>query len=172
MERIVDQCLDFLRSEEETSSPPVPLPIADVISDAVARHRDLGRPVDMVASDDAAACSVAIGRMPLQRLLDNLIENALHYGAPPVEIALSLVPPGMLRMEVRDHGPGIASAERRRVFEPFTQIDSARGTRGSCGLGLAIVRRIVDSAGGTVSLGEASGGGLLVTLDFPVAASV
>ena len=88
MERIVTQCLAFLRSEEVGIEPVPPLLIADAVSDEVARQRELERPIEMTVSDAAAACQVAIARGNLQRLLDNLIDNALQYGAPPVEVAL------------------------------------------------------------------------------------
>ena len=68
---------------------------------------------------------------------------------------------------MRDHGPGIADEQRSRALEAFAQIDPARATGGSCGLGLAIVRRIVSSCGGEVALADAQGGGLAVAMSFP-----
>src|SRR6185437_12584563 len=60
---------------------------------------------------------------------------------------------------VTDDGPGIAPADRERVFERFTRLDAARSrTDGGSGLGLAIVRRLVQSSGGSVRLEDASGG--------------
>jgi two-component system osmolarity sensor histidine kinase EnvZ len=168
MERIVGQCLAFLRSEEGRAEPVPPLAIADAVSDEVARQRELGRPVEIAVSAAAAACQVAIVHGDLQRLLDNLIDNALRYGAPPVEVALS-VAAATLTLRVRDHGPGIAATQRERALEAFAQVDPARATRGSCGLGLAIVRRIVSACGGEVTLADAPGGGLDVVLNFPVA---
>ena len=171
MERIVEQCLAFLRSEATPQQPPPPLPIADAVSDEIARQRELGRPVEMAVDAPAAASQVAITRGDLQRLLDNLIDNALQYGAPPVEVALVVERPGTVTLRVRDHGPGIPAAERERAFEAFTQIEPARATRGSCGLGLAIVRRIVDVSGGELTLGDAAGGGLEVAIRLPLARS-
>ena len=167
MERIVTQCLAFLRSEEVGIEPVPPLLIADAVSDEVARQRELERPIEMTVSDAAAACQVAIARGNLQRLLDNLIDNALQYGAPPVEVALYVDHPGTLTLRVRDHGVGIVPGERAHALDAFVQIDPARATRGSCGLGLAIVRRIVVASGGDVSLAEAPGGGLDVVLTLP-----
>ncbi len=170
MERIVGQCLDFLRSERGASdadAPPMPLLFADAVSNEVARHRELGRPVDMTVGDGAAACTVAIAPGNLQRLLDNLIANALQHGAPPVEVALCMARRGTIALHVRDHGPGIAEAQRAYALEAFAQIDPARASGGSCGLGLAIVRRIVLACGGEMALAEAPGGGLDVVLSFP-----
>jgi two-component system osmolarity sensor histidine kinase EnvZ len=171
MERIVGQCLDFLRSEASRPENVEVLPLADAVSDEVARHRELGQPVSIVVSEEAMACGVSIDRGDLRRLLDNLIANALRYGAPPIDVSLSAEGPGTAILRVRDHGPGIPEPERARVLEAFVQIDPARATHGSCGLGLAIVRRIVDSAGGALELADAPGGGLDVRMAFPVRAA-
>jgi two-component system osmolarity sensor histidine kinase EnvZ len=171
MERIVGQCLDFLRSEAPRPANAEILPLADAVSDEVARHRDLGGAVDISVSEEAAGCGVSIDRRDLKRLLDNLIGNALHYGAPPIEVSLTRERPGYVLLSVRDHGPGIPAAERARALEAFVQIDPARATHGHCGLGLAIVRRIVESAGGALELADAPGGGLDVRMSLPVPAA-
>lgn len=168
MERIVAQCLAFLHSEAGSSRPVPPLLIADAVSSEVARHRELGRPVEMTVGEQATACQLAISPGNLQRLLDNLIDNALQYGAPPVEVSLSVRRSGTLTLQVRDHGQGIAAEQRARALEAFAQIDPARATGGSCGLGLAIVRRIVAGCGGEIILAEAQGGGLDVLMNFPL----
>ena len=167
MERIVGQCLRFLRSEENSAPPESTLLIADAVSDEVARHRELGRPIEMAVSEDATTSRVAIDHGKLQRLLDNLIDNALQYGAPPIEVSLSVERAGTVTLRVRDHGPGIADEQRARALEAFAQIDPARATGGSCGLGLAIVRRIVSGCGGDVRLADAPGCGLEVVMNFP-----
>lgn len=169
MERIVGQCLSFLRSEENCTDSEPPLLLADAVSDEVARQRELGRPIEMDVSKEAAVSQVAISHGSLQRLLDNLIDNALQYGQPPIEISLSRQRPGSVTLTVRDHGPGIAPEQRARALEAFAQIEPARATGGSCGLGLAIVRRIVAGCGGEVTLNDAPGGGLAVVLHFPIA---
>lgn len=171
MERIVGQCLDFLRSEAMPPENAEILPLADAVSDEVARHRARAHPLEIAVSEPAASCGVAIDRGDLQRLLDNLIANALRYGAPPVEISLFVERPGEVVLSVRDHGPGIPAKERARVLEAFVQIAPARATHGSCGLGLAIVRRIVTGSGGTLELGDAPGGGLEARMRFPAKAA-
>ena len=168
MERIVAQCLAFLRSEADENRADPPLPVADAISDAVARQRELGRPVTMFVDAEAASAQVAIARGKLQRVFDNLIDNALQYGAPPVEVHLAIERAGMLALHVRDHGPGIPPEQRQHVLEAFVQGESARATGGNCGLGLAIVRRIVLGCQGEISLDDAPGGGLNVTVKLPL----
>lgn len=169
MERIVSQCLAFLRSEA-VGEAPLPLPIAAVIAEAVARQQELGRPVTLGADAASANCRVAIDAAALQRVLDNLIDNALQHGAPPVELSLSALPAApspSFQLCVRDHGLGIAAADRERVLEAFTQLEPARATSGRCGLGLAIVRRIVSACGGELALRNADDGGLVVDIRLP-----
>ena len=167
MERIVAQCLIFLRSEENTRAPPAPLPLADAASNEVARQSELGRPVSLTVSAAAVSSRAAITPGNVQRLLDNLIGNALQHGTPPVEVALGVEGARTLRLSVGDHGIGIAADHREQALKAFAQIEPARATGGSCGLGLAIVRRIVAGCAGELVLEDTPGGGLLVIVRLP-----
>lgn len=166
MERIVGQCLAFLRSEELDRAPP-PLAIAGLLREEITRQRELGRPIEWTVSAAATHCRVAITAGNLQRLLDNLLDNALQHGAPPVEVHLAMASETVATLRVRDHGQGITDADRARALEPFAQLEPARATDGSCGLGLAIVRRIAAGCAGEVVLADAPGGGLEVVVRLP-----
>ena len=171
MERIVGQCLAFLHSEDTPAQAPPPLSLADAVSDEVARQGELGRPVAIIVSEAAMGAQVRIDHGHLQRLLDNLIDNALQHGAAPIELSLDAEfanSTKTITLRLRDHGPGIAAEQRARAQEAFVQIDPARATRGSCGLGLAIVRKIVLGCGGSLTLAEATGGGLEVIVCVPL----
>jgi signal transduction histidine kinase len=75
-------------------------------------------------------------------------------------------------LTVADDGPGVPEGDRERVFERFVRLDDARARDdGGAGLGLAIVREIVSRHGGTITLGDAPGGGALFTVRLPTAAS-
>jgi len=91
-------------------------------------------------------------RMQFVRLLGNLLDNAERYADEVVSVEVARVDAGAL-LTVTDDGPGIAPADRERVFERFTRLDSARsrGTGGT-GLGLAIAREIAQAHGGTLRL--------------------
>ena len=171
MERIVTQCLAFLRSDERSSESP-PLMIAEILRDEVARHCELGRAIVLQIDEAAKPCRVALSAGNLQRLLDNLIDNALQHGAPPVLVALSCASESGVNaavlLRVSDHGPGIAPADRAHALEAFAQIEPARATGGHCGLGLAIVRRIAAGCGGSVVLEDAVNGGLEVVVRLPL----
>ncbi|MEI7429466.1 MAG: ATP-binding protein, partial [Betaproteobacteria bacterium] len=133
----------FLHSEVVSTRPASLLLFADAVSNEIARHRELGRQIEIKVDENVVAGQVAISPGNLQRLLDNLIDNAFQYGAPPVEVALYSKQTGFITLEICDHGPGIAAEQRNRALEAFVQIDPSRATGGSCGLGLAIVKRIV-----------------------------
>jgi len=95
----------------------------------------------------------------LQQCLAALIDNALRYSPAPWPVQLSAVAePDALVLHVRDHGPGVAPHERERIFERFVRGEAAAETRGS-GIGLSVVRLLVEAMGGTVQVGAAPGGG-------------
>lgn len=103
------------------------------------------------------------------RALVNLLENALRHSPPdqPVELELTRGG-GFLRFEVRDRGPGIAVADRGRLFEPFQRGSLATGRLGM-GLGLAIARGTARALGGDVEWRARDGGGSIFTLRLPAA---
>jgi two-component system osmolarity sensor histidine kinase EnvZ len=109
----------------------------------------------------------ALRTQAVQRLLANLIDNALHHGAGPVEVVTAS--DGNINcIEVLDRGPGIPPEDAARMLQPFTRMNSARSTSGT-GLGLAIVDRIAKLHGGQVQLLPRQGGGLRARVELPVA---
>lgn len=99
----------------------------------------------------------------LTRVLTNLVENAIKFGATRVDV---VVAPG--RVEVLDDGPGFTESDLARAFGKFARL-SARPTADepSTGLGLFIVRRLVEAMGGTVTAGNRDGGGAVFTITLP-----
>lgn len=97
----------------------------------------------------------------LRRMIRNLIENARRHGGDRTpEISVVRAEGGQARLEVRDHGPGVPDAEREKIFAPFYRVaGTAEGGRGS-GLGLALVRQIAASHGGTAECVAADDGTL------------
>jgi two-component system osmolarity sensor histidine kinase EnvZ len=102
----------------------------------------------------------------IQRLVTNLIENALRHGGPAVEVATGRTN-GRVFVEVLDRGPGIPPADAERMLQPFTRLDAARGGSGT-GLGLAIVDRIARIHGGAAQLLPRDGGGLRARVELPL----
>ena len=101
-------------------------------------------------------------RSRLERAVDNVLDNAVKWSPPGATVVVQLIEG---RLTVRDHGPGIAEADRPHVFDRFYRAAAARGLPGS-GLGLAIVKQTVDDHGGTVAVADADGGGTVLTLRF------
>ena len=104
----------------------------------------------------------------LERAIANLVSNATRYaaGGPAPELAADVDGEG-LAIHVIDHGPGVAPADRDRIFEPFQRLGDQDMTTG-VGLGLAVARGFVEALGGTLTASETPGGGLTMTVRLPV----
>lgn len=96
----------------------------------------------------------------MSRALLNLVQNAVRYARGRIDIALTQCAEGGFELVVDDDGPGIAAADRERIFEPFIRLDEIRdrGT-GGAGLGLAIVQRVALSHRGSISVTDSPAGG-------------
>jgi signal transduction histidine kinase len=108
-------------------------------------------------------------REELERVVRNLLDNAERYAASTVRVELSQQA-SVVELVVEDDGPGIAAADRERVFERFTRLDDSRSRAGGgAGLGLAIVREIVVAHHGSVGITASANGsrGTRVTLTMP-----
>jgi signal transduction histidine kinase len=104
-----------------------------------------------------------------EQVLDNLLSNALKYGAgKPVHVRLERRD-GRARLTVRDEGLGIAPEALERIFDRFERAVSGRHF-GGLGLGLYIVRRIVSASGGTISAASVPGQGATFTVELPLSA--
>ncbi|OEZ92910.1 sensor histidine kinase [Duganella phyllosphaerae] len=110
----------------------------------------------------------------LHEMIANLADNALRYTPLGGSLALTVVEDERaVVLEVSDSGPGIAVAERERVFAPFYRAAATlERNPGGAGLGLAIVHDIATVHGATVTLGDTPGGGLLVAVRFAVGTAV
>jgi len=107
----------------------------------------------------------------IEQIVTNLISNAIKYGqGTPIEVMVTEVADGRARLSVRDHGIGIASEHRDRIFERFERLVSSR-QYGGLGLGLWIVREIVESHNGSITVWSQPGAGSIFTVDLPLEAS-
>jgi len=114
---------------------------------------------------------VRIDRDALLQILFNLIDNALKYAraASNRVILICCRREGEgVRLEVRDHGPGVPVAQRDRLFEPFYRGDPAHiQATGGAGIGLALVKDLAEAMGARVEIRTPSDGGFCIGLDFP-----
>ena len=104
------------------------------------------------------------------RALVNLLENALKYSPPMTMVEVSALRVGdVVELRVEDRGPGVATHERERIFEPFYRPAGAAPDVGGAGLGLSIARRLAEAQGGAVRYDARDGGGSRFVLALPAA---
>jgi two-component system osmolarity sensor histidine kinase EnvZ len=156
----VGQFLDFARLRDaETAVPNTELNA--LAENVVARYVRTDRPVHFRPGQ---VPPLVLRPLATQRLLANLIDNALRYGEGRVEVVTSVEDDNAV-IEVLDRGPGIPPEAAEHMLRPFTRLDAARAGSGT-GLGLAIVDRIARMQGGTVKLLQRDGGGLRARVEL------
>lgn len=117
---------------------------------------------EIALTDVVAGNYGALDMRLMERVLDNLVNNALRYSNQRIQISLTLQA-SRATLRVEDDGPGIAPDERERVFEPFVRLDPSRDrATGGCGLGLAIVHSIARAMAGSALRSEFAGRGLFL----------
>ncbi len=150
-DRLIASFLDYVRASE--------LPLTATVDAAAVARRLLetrDEPADALALAAPARLDVPRAHeLLLERLLANLVDNAMRHGRPPVLLRLS-AEGGDAVLDVEDHGPGIAPEAQARLTQAFARGDASRGTAGT-GLGLAIVQQIVRRMGGTLSFERVAG---------------
>lgn len=105
-------------------------------------------------------------RGALQQILVNLLDNAVKFGPPGQRVVVGLArAPGVVRLWVDDQGPGVPLALREQVFESYFR--SGPGASAGRGIGLTVVRELVESHGGRVWIEDAPAGGARVVVELP-----
>lgn len=132
-------------------------------------RRGTNRPIECeVAADTRVRADGAL----LERVIDNLVTNAIKYSPGGDPVVASLRSEGeMALLEVADRGPGVAVAERERIFRRFMRAAAAERIEG-LGLGLALVAEVVQWHGGTAGVLDRPGGGSIFRVSLPLAAAV
>lgn len=172
LNRMITDLLDLSRIEEgKVELHLAPVPLAEVIADVVESVRlDAQEKSIAVRKTDGKSLPPArCDRDKVQRILENLVQNALKFTpcGGSVSVELEAADPGMLQLSVRDTGCGIDSQELDKVFEKFYRSRSAsRGVVGA-GLGLPIVRSLVQLHGGRIWVESTVGKGSRFTFTLP-----
>jgi PAS domain S-box-containing protein len=175
--RLIDDILDTSRSiSGKLAIERAPVNLVDVVHAAVeiARPAAAAKQVALYAALDRAVPAVEGDAGRLQQVLTNLLSNAIKFTPQQGAVEVSLVQAGdRVRLAVRDNGAGIAPEFLPHVFERFTQADTSSTRRaGGLGIGLALVRNIVDLHGGQVRAESAGiGRGATFTVELPAFAS-
>lgn len=135
--------------------------LADVLPEVLAEVLDETVPDHEVQVHGDAGAAVLVDPWHLRQIVQNLLDNAVKYGRPPFEVTVQ-AGAEHVTLSVRDHGDGVADDVAGRLFERFARGGAAvvTGSPGS-GLGLYLVRRLVEANGGTVEHVPAGGGACL-----------
>lgn len=164
LDAIIDKFLDYARPEPTELGAVL---LSSAISRSIAPW--LNKPSFEIKIDVAEDLQVLAETVELVRVLSNLLENANRYGrslkdgVTRIEIVARLHD-GWVLLRVRDHGLGVSANTLKNLTQPFFRGDAARTAVTGSGLGLAIVERSVQRMGGTFSVFNASGGGLMALM--------
>jgi len=181
MARLIDDLLSLSRIELNAHlRPDKELDLVAIIRQVADGLQTLARDRDVVIKTQAPSTPLLVlgDRDELIRVFENLVENALKYAASgkEVDIRLSLAqaPDGRkeARVVVRDYGPGIAPEHLPRLTERFYRVDvSESRSQGGTGLGLALVKHILNRHGGKLTIESVLGQGATFTAHLPMAAT-
>jgi two-component system sensor histidine kinase/response regulator len=169
MDNIIEELLLLAGLRQTESIEIESLNMSGVLEEVRERIADLVRShqAEIVMQD---RWPPALGYGPwIEEVWVNYISNAIKYGGRPprVELGASEEPEGFVRFWVRDNGFGMTDEELARLFQPFTRLDQVRAK--GYGLGLSIVRRIMERLGGRVGVESRLGAGSTFSFDLPFA---
>lgn len=178
MARLIDDLLSLSRIELSAHlRPQTPTELVSIVRqvadglETLARDRD----VKILVNAPPGPVTVLGDRDELLRVFENLVENALKYGASgkrvEINFSSSETADGApeVRVAVRDYGPGIAPEHLPRLTERFYRVDVAESrAQGGTGLGLALAKHILNRHGGRLSIASALGRGATFTVHLPI----
>jgi two-component system phosphate regulon sensor histidine kinase PhoR len=179
MARLIDDLLSLSRIEQNAHRrPDTPADLVPIVHQVVDGLETLARDRGVMVRIDAESSLMVLGdRDELLRVFENLVENALKYGAPGKRVEISvrrgLSPEGVAEAQiaVRDNGPGIAPEHVPRLTERFYRVDVTESRAlGGTGLGLALVKHILNRHRGRLSIQSVLGTGATFTVHLPTVA--
>jgi signal transduction histidine kinase len=167
LSQMVDELLVLSRAGERGSAAAEVIPLAGAADRALERWRPTAEEHGIVLERLPDKTPAAIQCYPpdLDRALDSLVENAIHYSGLGGEVQLAV---SRGSIDVLDRGHGLAPGEEDAVFERFHRGQAGRTGRPGTGLGLAIARELARRWGGDAALAQRPGGGVRATLTYPV----
>jgi len=152
--------LSALATDQKLSELVAKVDLGPLVEEVVSRaRRRYSRDISLSINDSA---TVDLRQSQFDRALSNLIDNAVKFS--PVETAIEVVV-NTNRIEIVDHGPGVAVSDKTRIFERFYRSTSTRSLPGS-GLGLAIVKQFVNDHDAKIEVADTPGGGATMIIQF------
>ncbi|KWX74134.1 histidine kinase [Paenibacillus riograndensis] len=146
------------------------LEVADVLQDICSRMKGKAERYGLTITLDAEPAHIWIDKESFMHIFINLLDNAIKYNVPQGTVHLhGRVRDHRVWITVRDSGIGIPAESRDKIFEPFYTVNRDRSRQsGGTGLGLSLVRNLVEKQNGTIELLEPDGEGTAFQLSFPV----
>lgn len=163
MDGIIHQFLDFVRGVE--GEPTQMIDLNSLLKSLFDRHTRAGRKLIL---NLAPTHLIPLRQLAMQRLLNNLIDNAFAYSHGGEVIVTTTITANNIELSVLDRGPGIPPSQMARLLRPFERLDTARGNTSGSGLGLAIANRIAKLHKGELKLINRPTGGLEARLTLPI----
>ncbi len=173
LQQLIDNVLHFSRAERQlTRVRTEPVDLGPVVAQAAGDMAALVIHRGIIPAVNVPAGLVVLGDAnALRQIVLNLMDNAARYGPDRQTIAIAAARrDGHVELRVEDRGPGIPAADRERVWKAFVRLDRDRDSSvtGS-GLGLAVVRELVEAQHGTCWIEEGVGSGARVVVRLPAA---
>jgi two-component system OmpR family sensor kinase len=147
---------------------PVPCDLATLLRQIAEEFAAAALHAGVTLTVDAPESAPGVwDRLAIEQVVDNLLSNAIKYGGrSPVELGLASGD-SEVRIHVRDHGKGIPSEHRSRIFERFERAVGHDEYRSGFGVGLWVVGQLIEAMRGSITIEDAPGGGALFTVCLP-----
>jgi two-component system phosphate regulon sensor histidine kinase PhoR len=168
MQALVEDLMSLSRIEAlKHDAPTTPV---DLVALARAAASETPAEADVRTTSNVETATIAGDEGQVAQVLRNLIDNALKYGHPPIELAIEATATGWVILTVKDHGEGIAPDHLPRLTERFYRADASRSRAvGGTGLGLSIVKHIVERHRGRFDITSREGQGTTASIMLPLA---
>lgn len=173
LQALIDNLLESSRIEAgRFSIRRCPGDLNQIVAEALRMTGPLleRRQQELSVIESAQPETVHVDPTRLTQVLVNLLSNASKYSpvGQPIELSIEPQDGAMLRIAVADRGPGISPADRANLFRRFVRLDTQDGTQYGVGLGLSVVKAIVEQHGGNVGVDERPGGGSIFWFTLPL----
>jgi signal transduction histidine kinase len=163
-ERLIEGLLMLARSEAATGREE-PADLAALAADCITDVRAQAREADVEVRDDLEPAWTRADPALLERMIANLVDNGIRHNRPGGFLRVSTrTAGGRVQLTVANGGARIDPADARTLTEPFRRLDRAAG---GFGLGLSIVRSVVEAHGGTIEIDAPAAGGLEIRIELP-----
>ncbi|NWG17747.1 MAG: GAF domain-containing protein [Chloroflexi bacterium] len=178
----VDSLLDISRMESgQLTLEAEPTELATLVDSVCVELSPLAHELEVALNSEVGTDVplINVDRDKIERVLQNLVDNALKYS--PAQTAITIrahqpgsadTPPGFVRVDVADQGPGVPDEYKSRLFDRFVQIKGRHGARRGIGLGLTFCKMAVEAHGGRIWVENNPGGGSLFAFTVPVETAV